>query len=117
MVKDGKDEYNSMIVKHQNTNRLVGNVTLPGAITLDAEVSMFFEPYKEGKIRASKTMSLRDILKKVYVKIGGRKIPVFLYIAKTHHGRFKLWYWDTVPEIHDFVVMFSCQGPAYLWHC
>jgi hypothetical protein len=50
MVKDGKDEYNSMIVKHQNTNRSVGNVTLPGAITLDAEVSMFFEPYQEGKI-------------------------------------------------------------------
>jgi hypothetical protein len=112
MVKDGKDVYNGMIVKHQNTNRSVGNVTLSGAITLDAEVLMFFEPYQEGKIRASKTLSLRDILKKVYVKIGSRKIPVFLYIVKTHHSRFQLWYWDAVPEIHEFVVMFSCQGPA-----
>jgi hypothetical protein len=91
MVKDGKDEYNGLIVKHQNTNRSVGSVTLPGAITLIAEVCMFFEPCKEGKVRDSKTVSLRDILKKVYVKIGGRKIPVFLYIFKTHHGQYQLW--------------------------
>lgn len=50
MVKDGKDEYNGLIVKHQNTNRSVGSVTLPGAITLVAEVCMFFEPCKEGKV-------------------------------------------------------------------
>jgi hypothetical protein len=77
---------------------------------------MYFEPYEEGKVRKSKSMCLQDILKKVYVKIGGRKIPVFLYTVKTHHSRYQLWYWDTVPQIHDFVVMFARQGPAYLWH-
>lgn len=113
---DGKDEYNKLIVKHQNINRSVGSVTLPGAIDIDEEVTMFFEPAQEGKVRQFRRITLRDIIKKIYVKIGGRKIPVFLYCFKTPHGKYQLWFWDTVTEIREFVEMFSTQGAAYIWH-
>lgn len=114
--KDGKDDYNKLIVKHQNLNRSVGSVMLPGAIDIDEEVTMFFEPKQEGKVRNFKRITLCDILKKIYVKIGGRKISVFLYCFKTPHGKYQLWFWDTVPEIRDFVDVFSTQGAAYIWH-
>lgn len=113
---DGKDEYNKLIVKHQNINRSVGGVTLPGAIDIDEEVTMFFEPEQEGKVRNFRRMTLRDIIKKIYVKISGRKIPVFLYCFKTPNGKYQLWFWDTVTEIREFVEMFSTQGAAYIWH-
>jgi hypothetical protein len=113
---DGKDEYNKLIVKHQNINRSVGSVTLPGAIDIDEEVTMFFEPEQEGKVRHFRRITLRDIIKKIYVKIGGRKISVFLYCFKTPHGKCQLWFWDTVTEIREFVEMFSTQGAAYIWH-
>ena len=44
-----RDPYVDMIPDHQNTNRSVGNVTLVGAINLDAEVGMQVEPAQEGK--------------------------------------------------------------------
>lgn len=43
-----RDTYADMIPDHQNTNRSVGNVTLPGAINLDAEVAIQTKPTKEG---------------------------------------------------------------------
>jgi hypothetical protein len=46
---DGKDEYNKLIVKHQNINRSVGGVTLPGAIDIDEEVTIFSSQSKRGK--------------------------------------------------------------------
>jgi hypothetical protein len=103
-------------VKHQNVNRSVGNVSLPGAIDIDEEVTMFFEPEQEGKVRAFKRVTVRDIIKKIYVKISGRKIPVFLYCFKSPQGHYQLWFWDTVPEIREFVEVFSKQGAAYIWH-
>ena len=109
-------EYNKLIVKHQNVNRSVGSVTLPGAIDIDEEVTMFFEPENKGKVRLFKRVTVRDIIKKIYVKIGGRKIPVFLYCFKSPHGHYNLWFWDTVPEIREFVDVFSKQGPAFMWH-
>jgi hypothetical protein len=115
-LKEGKEEYSKLIVKHQNVNRSVGSVTLPGAIDIDEEVTMFFEPENEGKVRAYKRVTVRDIIKKIYVKIGGRKIPVFLYCFKSPQGHYNLWFWDTVPEIRDFVDVFSKQGPAFMWH-
>jgi hypothetical protein len=115
-LKEGKEEYNKLIVKHQNINRSVGSVTLPGAISIDEEVTMFFEPEQEGKVRQFKRVTLRDILKKIYVKIGGRKIPVFLYCFRTPQGKYQLWFWDTVPEIREFVEVFGTQGAAYIWH-
>lgn len=115
-LKEGKEEYNKLIVKHQNINRSVGSVTLPGAIDIDEEVTMFFEPEQEGKVRSFKRVTVRDIIKKIYVKIGGRKIPVFLYCFKSPQGQYNLWFWDTVPEIREFVDVFSKQGAAYMWH-
>lgn len=116
ITKGGKDEYNGLIYTHQNINRSVGNVTMPGAIDMDAEVSMSFDPTVDGKERTIKTMTLRDIIRRIYVKIGGRKIPVFLYAFKTPQGHYQLWFWDTVPQIRDFVTLFARQGAAYVWH-
>jgi hypothetical protein len=94
----------------------VGNVTLPGAVDIDAEVPMSFEPSKDGKERTLKVMTLRDIIRRIYAKIGGRKIPVILYAFKTPQGHYQLWFWDTVPEILNFVTLFARQGAAYIWH-
>jgi hypothetical protein len=115
-LKEGKEEYNKLIVKHQNINRSVGSVTLPGAIDIDEEIAMFFEPEQEGKVQNFKRITLRDIIKKIYVKIGGRKISVFLYCFKTPQGKYPLWFWDTVPEIREFVDVFSTQAAAYICH-
>ena len=116
ITKGGKDEYNNLIYTHQRINRSVGSVTMPGAIDMDAEVSMTFEPGANGKPRALKTMTLRDIVRRIYVKIGGRKIPVFLYAFKTTQNQYQLWFYDTVPPIREFVALFARQGPAYIWH-
>eukprot|EP00956_Cyclotella_meneghiniana_P005297 scaffold6643_cov38-Cyclotella_meneghiniana.AAC.1 len=119
LTRGGKDMYTSLIIKHQNTNRSVGNVTLPGALNIDAEMPIYFEELNaEGEVAkyTYKTMTVRDVIRKAYVKIGGRKIPVFQYASKTSGGHYQLWFWDTVPEIRDFVNMFSRQGAAYLWH-
>ena len=77
---------------------------------------MFFEPEQDGNARPFKRVTVRDIIKKIYVKIGGRKIPVFLYCFKSPQGHYQLWFWDTVPEIRQFVEVFSKQGAAYIWH-
>eukprot|EP00956_Cyclotella_meneghiniana_P008014 scaffold10676_cov49-Cyclotella_meneghiniana.AAC.5 len=119
ITRGGKDMYTSLIIKHQNTNRSVGNVTLPGALNIDAETAIYFEELNEaGEVvkYTYKTMTVRDVIRKAYVKIDGRKIPVFQYASKTSGGHYQLWFWDTVPEIRDFVNMFSRQGAAYLWH-
>jgi hypothetical protein len=116
MTKGGKDEYNSLILKHQNTNRSVGSVTLPGAVNLEASVAMYFEAEEDGKSRPFKTVSMRDVINRLYVKISGRKIPVFLYVFKTSQGHYQFWFWDTVNEIRDYVNLFSSQGSAMMWH-
>eukprot|EP00956_Cyclotella_meneghiniana_P022760 scaffold43409_cov41-Cyclotella_meneghiniana.AAC.9 len=120
LTRGGKDMHTSLIIKHQNTNRSVGNVTLPGALNIDAEMPIYFEELNAETGEVSKytykTMTVRDVIRKAYVKIGGRKIPVFQYASKTSGGHYQLWFWDTVPEIRDFVNMFSRQGAAFLWH-
>jgi hypothetical protein len=83
---------------------------------MDAEVSMSFDPAVDEKERTIKTMTLRDIIHCIYVKIGGRKTPVFLYAFKTPQGHYQLWFWDTVPQIRDFINLFASQGAAYVWH-
>ena len=106
----------TLIPKHQNTNRSVGNVFLPGIIDIDTEFPIYFEEPAVGKIRTPKWMSLRDILRKVYVKIGGHKITVFQYVFKTRGGTFQAWFWDKVPEISEFVQTYSPKLGSYLWH-
>jgi hypothetical protein len=111
-----KDEYNRLIYAHQRINRSVGSVTMPGAIDLDVDVTMTFEPGLDGKERPFKRMTMRDVVCRIYVKIGGRKIPVFLYAFKTAQRCYQLWFYDTVPQISEFVSVFARQGPAYMWH-
>ena len=116
MTKDGKEQYNDLILKHQNTNRSVGSVTLPGAVSIDKEVAMYFEAEQEGKSRPFKMVTLRDIISKLYVKVGNRKISAFLYGFKTANGQYQFWFWDTVPEIREYVNLFSRQAPSLIWH-
>jgi hypothetical protein len=59
---------------------------------------------------------MRDVVHRIYVKIGGRKISVFLYAFKTAQRCYQLWFYDTVPQISEFVSVFARQGPAYMWH-
>jgi hypothetical protein len=115
-AKGQRDAYIDMIPDHQNTNRSVGNVTLAGAINLDAEVAVLTEPVQEGKIIKPRTMTLRDVIRKLYVKIGTRKFPAFLYSFKTYNGQHLLWFWDTVHEIREWIDVFRQNGPAYIWH-
>jgi hypothetical protein len=61
-------------------------------------------------------VSVRDIIERLYVKIAGRKIPVFLYAFKSGQGHYQFWFWDTVNEIRDYVNLFSQQGTALIWH-
>ena len=61
-------------------------------------------------------MSIRDILGKVYLKMGSRKIQVFLYSFGTASGLQQLWFWNTVPEIKSFVENICRNMPGYLWH-
>jgi hypothetical protein len=71
-----RDPYVDMIPDHQNTNRSVGNVTLTGAINLDTEVGIQIEPAQEGKTIKLKSMTMRDVIHKMFVKIHCiRKIP------------------------------------------
>ena len=112
----GKAAFVSLIPKHQNINRSVGNVFLPGVTNIDIEVAMYFEPHVEGKIREFKYKSLRDVLKKIYVKIGGHKIAVFQYFFRVRTGSYQAWFYDKVPEIRQFVETYSPQLPAYVWH-
>jgi hypothetical protein len=105
MVKDGKEDYNELILKHQNTNRSVGNVTLPGAITLDAEVTMFFEPYEQGTRQGP---CIQDCEFTRYFEEGicedrWQKDPC-LPLYREDASR-------PIP------VVFARQGSAYLWHC
>lgn len=58
MVKQGKEEYKKLIVKHQNTNHSVGSVILLEVILLDEEVAMYFKPWEEGKVRVYMAMTL-----------------------------------------------------------
>ena len=111
-----RDAYVDMIPDHQNTNRSVGNVTLTGAVNLDAEVGMQVEPAQEGKTIKLKTMTMRDVIRKLYVKIGNRKFQVILYCFKNYTGQYQLWFWDTVRKIRDWIDIFRLNGPAYIWH-
>lgn len=97
------------MMKHQLTNHSVGSVTLPGCISLDKEVAMYFEPEEEGKMRPFKTVTLLDIIKKLYVKIGKRKMQ---------DPDVPIWFQDEqrAPEIQHFVNLFSRQGSAMIWH-
>jgi hypothetical protein len=111
-----RDAYIDIIPNHQDTNRSVGNVTLAGAINLDAEVAILTEPLQEGKTISPKTMTMRDVIRKLYVKIGARKFPAFLYCFKSYNGQHLLWFWDTVLEIREWIDAFRQNGPAYIWH-
>lgn len=112
----GKAEFVGLLPKHQNTNRSVGSVFLPGVIDVDTEFPIYFEEYKAGATRTPKWMSLRDVLRKVYVKIGDRKFSVFQYCFRTRGGTFQAWFWDTVPDIRDFVNTYASHIGSYLWH-
>eukprot|EP00956_Cyclotella_meneghiniana_P030119 scaffold74968_cov57-Cyclotella_meneghiniana.AAC.10 len=83
---------------------------------MDLKVEMIFEPPEDGKPVNSKEMSIRDILRKVYLKMGSRKIQVFLYSFGTASGLQQLWFWNTVPEIKSFVENICRNLPGYLWH-
>lgn len=111
-----RDAYIDMIPDHQNTNRSVGNVTLAGAINLDAEVAIYTEPLQEGKTLKPKTTTMRDVIRKLYIKIGNRKFPAFLYCFRNYLGQYQLWFWDTVFEIREWIEAFRQNGPAYIWH-
>jgi hypothetical protein len=41
---------------------------MPGAIDMDAEVSMSFDPGADGNERTLKTMTLHNIICRIYVK-------------------------------------------------
>lgn len=101
MTKGGKDQYTNLIMNHQNTNRSVGIVTLLRVISMDESIAMYFKPEVEGKVRTFKMMTLQDIVSKVYIKIGGRKIRAFNYGFKTIHGQFQLWFRDTSQKLAD----------------
>ena len=112
----GKAEFVGLLPKHQNINRSVGSVFLPGVVDVDTEFPIYFEEYKVGAIRTPKWMSLRDVLRKVYVKIGDRKFSLFQYCFRTRGGTFQAWFWDTVPEIRAFVDQYASHIGSYLWH-
>eukprot|EP00956_Cyclotella_meneghiniana_P013587 scaffold19721_cov38-Cyclotella_meneghiniana.AAC.5 len=112
----GIDSFRSLLPGHQQTNRSVGNVVVPGILNMDLKVEMIFEPPEDGKPVNSKEMSIRDILRKVYLKMGSRKIQVFLYSFGTASGLQQLWFWNTVPEIKSFVENICRNLPGYLWH-
>jgi hypothetical protein len=111
-----RDAYIDMIPDHQNTNRSVGNVTLAGAINLDAEVAIYTEPLQEGKTLKPKATTMRDVIRKLYVKIGNRKFPAFLYCFRNYNGQYQLWFWDTVYDIREWIEVFRQNGSAYIWH-
>jgi hypothetical protein len=112
----GKAECRKLVPRHQNTNRSVGNVTIPGIVDLDAVVDMYFEPPKEGKMRTSKAVTLRHILRKVYVKINERRFAVFLYAFHGCDNNYQIWFWDKVPEIREFVEKIGKNLTGYMWH-
>jgi hypothetical protein len=112
----GKAEFRKLIPGHQNTNRSVGNLTIPGIIDLDAVVDMYFEPPKEGKMRVSKPVTLRHILRKLYVKINERRYAVFLYAFRGRDNHYQIWFWDKVPEIREFVERIGRNLTGYMWH-
>ena len=79
------DSFRSLLPGHQQTNRPVGNVVVPGILNMDLKVEMQFEPPEDGKPVNSKEMSIRDILRKVYLKMGSRKIQVFFILKGQKH--------------------------------
>ena len=112
----GKQAFREAIPDHQCINRSVGNVLVPGIVDLDKQVSLYFETAAEGRFRTSKMTSLRDILRKIYVKLGDKKISVFLYAFATPAGYQQLWFWNTVPAIREFINNVSRNLPGYIWH-
>jgi hypothetical protein len=112
----GKAEFRKLVPGHQNTNRSVGNVSVPGIMDLDAVVDMYFEPPKEGKMRTSKPVTLRHILRKIYVKINERRFAVFLYAFRGRENNYQIWFWDKVPEIREFVEKIGKNLTSYMWH-
>eukprot|EP00956_Cyclotella_meneghiniana_P008542 scaffold11579_cov40-Cyclotella_meneghiniana.AAC.7 len=110
------DSFRSLLPGHQQTNRSVGNVVVPGILNMDLKVEMQFEPPEDGKPVMGKEMSIRDILRKVYLKMGSRKFLVFLYSFGTASGLQQLWFLNTVPEIKSFVENICRNLPGYLWH-
>lgn len=111
----GQDAFGKLIPNHQNKNRSVGSAVLQGFIDIDAPVTMLFEPQQEGKIRRAKTITIRDVMGKLYNKISGRKFSVFLYCFRNFRGQY-LWFGDKVPEMREFTTSVLKVLAVHMWH-
>jgi hypothetical protein len=112
----GRDEFQKQVPRHQNINRSVGSAILKGFVDIDATVCMYFEPPREGKVRIPKEMSIREVLRKIYVKIGGRKYSVFTYCFKNFRGQYQIWFWEKFPDMREFTNATLRVLPATIWH-
>jgi hypothetical protein len=112
----GKNAFRELIPKHQNTNRSVGNAVLSGFVNIDYPVAICFQNHKEGETRKFREMTMRDVLHKLYIKLDGRKFPVFLYCFRNYRDQYQIWFWDKVPEIREFVKSIIQVLPSYIWH-
>jgi hypothetical protein len=112
----GRDDFQAQCPKHQNINRSVGSAVLQGFVNIDASVAMYFEPPREGKVRIPKEMNIRDVLRKLYIKIGGRKFSVFVYCFKNFRGQYQIWFWDKFPAMRSFTDETLRILPAHIWH-
>jgi hypothetical protein len=112
----GREDFIAQIPKHQNINRSVGSAVLQGFVNIDASVAMYFEPPREGKVRIPKEMNIRDVLRKLYIKIGGRKFSVFVYCFKNFRGQYQIWFWDKFPDMRQFTAETLRILPAHIWH-
>jgi hypothetical protein len=82
ITKGGKDEYNGLIYTHQNINRSVGNVTMPGAIDMDAKASLSFDPGADGNKRTLKRMMLRDIICRITSRLEAGRFLFFSTLSR-----------------------------------
>jgi hypothetical protein len=112
----GKNAFRELIPKHQNTNRSVGNAVLSGFVNIDFPVAICFQNHKEGETRKFREMTMRDVLHKLYIKLDGRKFPVFLYCFRNYRDQYQIFFWDKVPEIREFVKGIIQILPSYIWH-
>jgi len=111
----GRDAFRRLIPGHQNKNQSVGSAILHGFIDINIQVPMFFEQAVEGKVRHIKMMCFRDIMGKLYNKIGGRKYPVFLYCFRNFRGQYQIWFWDKSLEMREFTSVHLKVLAAYMW--
>jgi hypothetical protein len=112
----GRDDFQAQCPKHQNINRSAGSAVLQGLVNIDASVAMYFEPPREGKVRIPKEMNMRDVHRKLYIKIGGRKYSVFVYCFKNFRGQYQIWFWDKFPDMRAFTDETLRILPAHIWH-